>query len=153
MMKKYTFFRWSCALATLLLGMTLPTACGDDDPPSPPTEVARIAYYVKGVVTDLEGQPLQGIDMKVMEDFQNQFGYQLLSSPVQTNEAGEYQTEVVNDATIHDGLVLVAEDPKGIYLPDTLDLTGLQRVQVNIGDDFRDQGRWELTGNVRLRTK
>lgn len=82
----------------------------------------------------------------------NRFGYVLMAS-TKTDNLGKYQTEVFTDATIHKGLVVMAEDPSGTFLSDTLDLTVLPKKNVLVGDDLLDNGTWELTGDFALKLR
>ena len=75
---------------------------------------------------------------------------------VGTDEKGEYATEFIDDTSIRDGLVLIAEDVDGkenggLFAPDTLRLIDLEKKKVGEGDDEWDSGIWELKGDVRLR--
>lgn len=152
-MKNYVIMRWGSAAVLTLMGLLTLVSCGDDneEPPVPYGE-PRIAYYVKGNVTDTEGQPLQGIAMRVKEDYRNFMGYVQLDS-VLTDEGGNYQTHVISDANLHDGLVLIVDDPNGVFRADTVALTELPKRQVSVGDDAMDKGVWELTANARLQRR
>ena len=140
-----------CTFLTLLLGVAFLTSCGDDKE----EEVLRegdpkISFYVVGTVTDSSGTPLQGITMSVKEDYMNFLGYVLMGS-TQTDEAGKFRTKVFSDATIHDGMVLIAEDPNGTFQNDTVSLLDLPKKKVAAGADLLDGGVWELTGDVLLK--
>ena len=150
-MKNYAIPQWGYALIVTLLGMTCMTSCSDDKGETPPPQgTISIAFYVKGIVTDQDGNPLQGIAMKVKEDYMNKIiGFMTLDSVV-TDSEGAYQTRIIHDADIHDGQVLMVEDLNGVFRSDTVALGDLPRRKVGEGDDERDAGTWEINGNARL---
>ena len=153
-MKNYAIPQWGYALIVTLLGMTCMASCGDDKEETPPPQgTIKIAFYVKGVVTDQDGNPLQGIAMKAKEDYMNKLiGFMMLDSVV-TDSEGAYRTRIIRDADIHDGQVLMAEDLNGVFRSDTVALGDLPRRKVAEGDDERDAGTWEIDGNARLTKK
>ena len=130
------------------------SGCSDDpETPSPQYGVPHIFYQVKGIVTDEAGTPLKGIAVKLKDDY-GRF-YMPLDSVV-TDVEGAYATQLVEDANIHKGLVVIAEDVDGednggCFAMDTLSLMELDRKQVKVGDDDWDIGQWEVTGNFRLK--
>jgi putative lipoprotein (rSAM/lipoprotein system) len=135
------------------LTMTV-SSCGDDEEENYPNTqtVAHIFYQVRGHVTDTDGQPLAGIAVMLQDDY-GRF-YMHLDSVV-TDQQGYYATSVVEDANLHQGLVVIAKDIDGqegggLFRTDTLDLTLLPKRQVGIGDDAHDSGQWELTGDFTL---
>ena len=142
------------ATVALLMLAVLVSGCGDDpEPPSPQYGVPHIFYQVKGIVTDETGTPLTGVAVKLKDDY-GRF-YMPLDSVV-TDTEGAYATQVVEDANIHKGLVVIAEDVDGEangghFATDTLSLVDLNRRQVKVGDDDWDSGQWEVTGNFRLK--
>jgi len=140
------------AWLTAAAGALMFSACGDDEVDEPPLGEPKISYYVVGTVTNAEGTPLPNITMSVKEDFMNAFGYVLMADTL-TDAQGQYRTKVFRDATLHEGLVVMAEDPEGVYASDTLDLTQLSKKKVLSGDDMMDKGTWELTGNFVLKLR
>ena len=145
-MKKHFVFV-GCTFLALTLGLM---SCGDNKEEEVPREGdPKSSFYVVGTVTDSEGMPLQGITMSVKEDYMNFLGYVLMGS-AKTDEQGHYQTRVFTDATIHDGMVLIAEDTTAVFLSDTLSLLDLPKKKVAAGADLLDGGTWELTGDVML---
>lgn len=140
-----------CTFLTLLLSMAVLTSCGDDKKEEIlPEGDPKISFYVVGTVTDPSGAPLQGITMSVKEDYMNFLGYVQMGS-TETDEAGKFRTKVFTDATIHNGMVLIAEDPNAAFLNDTLSLLDLPKKKVAAGADMLDGGIWELTGDVLLK--
>lgn len=125
------------------------SACGDEEAETPPQAEPKISYYVVGSVKGVDGAALPGITVSVKEDYMNFLGYVLLGS-AQTDDQGLYRTRLFTDAKLHDGLVVIAEDPRGVFLSDTLDLTTLPKKKVLAGDDMMDSGTWELTGDFAL---
>ena len=150
-MKKYLFF--------LLLSTTFVVSCKDDDPePAPEHGTPSIRYQVTGSVTDEAGNPLKGIAVRLKDNFMNpafKDPYMQLDS-VGTDEKGEYITNFVNDTGIRDGLVLIAEDTDGLengglFRPDTIRLTDMEKKKVGEGADEWDSGTWQLKADFKLK--
>lgn len=150
-MKKYLFF--------LLLSTTLVVSCKDNEPePAPEHGTPSIRYQVKGTVTDEAGNPLKGIAVRLKDNFMNpafKDPYMQLDS-VGTDEKGEYITNFVNDTGIRDGLVLIAEDTDGqenggLFRPDTIRLTDMEKKKVGEGADEWDSGTWQLKADFKLK--
>lgn len=150
-MKKYLFF--------LLLSTTFVVSCKDDDPePAPEHGTPSIRYQVTGTVTDEAGNPLKGIAVRLKDNFMNpafKDPYMQLDS-VGTDEKGEYITNFVNDTGIRDGLVLIAEDTDGLengglFRPDTIRLTDMEKKKVGEGADEWDSGTWQLKADFKLK--
>lgn len=146
---------WHYAAIVMLMAATGLASCGNDEPEEPIVRpnVPHIFYQVKGTVTDPTGAPLQGIAVCLKDNY-GRF-YMRLDS-VTTDNQGAYATQVVEDANIHDGLVVIAQDVDGeegggTFLTDTLDMTQLPRRKVGEGDDQWDSGQWEVTADFVLK--
>ena len=75
---------------------------------------------------------------------------------VGTDEKGEYATEFIDDTSIRDGLVLIAEDVDGkenggLFAHDTIRLIDMEKKKVGEGDDEWDSGIWELKADFKLK--
>ena len=151
---------WYNAVLVALLGLLGFEACGGEDP-----EYAEeygcpyVKYQVKGIVTDSEGHPIKGIKVKVAEQGlinDSEMIFHGIDS-VETDAAGAYQTQVMEDITINNHSKLLLEDTDGEanggdFQSDTLNLSDLEKILVEKGSGWYN-GRYDLKADVTLKSK
>lgn len=145
---KVRFNRWYSALLAVLLSMLGIESCdcNGDGPVEYGTPHAD--YKFKGVVTDGEGIPVQGIKATLLSQKHTK-------RTALTDASGKYEIDVetwsLNDEK------LVVEDVDGAanggeFATDTLDLSKAEPVRVKKGSGWYE-GAFEVSQNVVLKSK
>ena len=156
---KVRFNHWYNAVLAALLGLLGFEACGEDSPELAEYGCPYVKYQVKGTVTDSEGRPIKGIKVKVAEQGllnDSVVIYDGIDS-VETDAAGNYQTQVMQDIYFDSRRKLILEDTDGAanggeFQGDTLSLSDMEKTLVEEGSGWYN-GRYDLKGDVTLKSK
>lgn len=138
-------------------------SCGDDNPFGGGDIVEygtpHATYRVVGTVTDENGKPIEGIKVKMIEDYTYYEGGEVIEKGEgQTNSKGNYSTEesVFGRLADYEKVVFIDEDGEangGKFASDTLllkDLPSKKYANAPKGD-YWSSGSFELTAEVKLK--
>lgn len=138
-------------------------SCGEDSPfgggDVVEYGVPHATYRVVGTVTDQNGKPIEGIKVKMIEDYTYYGGGEVFErGKGLTDSKGSFTTEeaVLSFLNDEDKVVFVDEDGEangGKFASDTLlmkDLPKKQYAKAPKGDHW-SSGSFELTANVQLK--
>ncbi len=138
-------------------------SCGDEGPFGGGAVVEygvpHATYRVVGTVTDKNGTPIEGIKVKMIEDYsQYESGEVFERGKGQTDSKGSFTTDeaVLSFLSDEDKVVFVDEDGEangGKFASDTLllkDLPQKQYAKAPKGDHW-SSGSFELTADVKLK--
>ena len=146
---KVRFNRWYNAVLTALLGLLGFESCSNGGNELCEYGTPTADYTVKGVVTDEEGNPIQGILTKFVGDYN--YGEQ----STMTDKSGNYKLQVSTFPGLHNCQLIVkdidGEANGGEFQSDTLDLSTQKTVQVQKGDGNWYDGAFEITQDVKLK--
>ena len=149
----YKLTRWLC---TLLLGVLGFTACEKDEdindlPCAYGTPTAD--YMFEGEVTDQEGNPIKGIEVKL-----NGYFYDHLSeeSNFETSSDGKYSTRIYKDANFRIKSLTFTDvdgaENGGEFESQTIKPDDMESLQLRKGEGWYN-GVFKLTAEVKLKNK
>ena len=138
-----------------ILGVLGFSACGDDDPAETPSAYGTPTanYIYRGTVTDEEGNPIEGIDVKLNGVV---MGSQNASLVVHTYDDGSFRTYNLNTShTRVETIEFVDPDGEangGDFESLTLEVKDLESKKISEGSGWYE-GEFEVQANVQLEKK
>lgn len=157
MKSSYSFriFRW---LSVAILGLLGFSACGGDDDDGPSSTPSAYGtptanYIYRGTVTDEEGNPIEGIDVKLNGVVMGSLNASLV---IKTDKNGVFRTGWLNTSqTRVETIDFVDRDGEangGDFESQTLEVKDLDSKKVTEGSGWY-QGEFEVQANVQLEKK
>ena len=138
-----------------ILGVLGFSACGDDDPAETPSAYGTPTanYIYRGTVTDEEGNPIEGIDVKLNGMI---MGSQNASLVVHTYDDGSFHTYYLDtshtDVKTIDFVDRDGEANGGDFESLTLEVKDLESKKISEGSGWYE-GEFEVQANVQLEKK
>ncbi len=161
---KVKFLKWYNVVLTTLLGLLGFASCSKEenmDAYGPPVMYGpgpQYNYEVKGVVTDEDGNPIEGIKAVIQKELGTMhIPYSLDST--QTDAQGEYDILMYPNYRPANSLKLVLEDTDGEenggdFQSDTIKLDDMQQKKTMIKvNPSVSVGGYELTDTIKLKKK
>lgn len=157
MKSSYSFriFRW---LSVTILGLLGFSACGGDDDDGPSSTPSAYGtptanYIYRGTVTDEEGNPIEGIDVKLNGVVMGSLNASLV---IKTDKNGVFRTGYLNTSqTRVETIDFVDRDGEangGDFESLTLEVKDLESKKVSEGSGWYE-GEFEVQANVQLEKK
>lgn len=151
--KDFKLLRWLCSMVMVAMGFT---ACSKDEP----EEISVMygtpygEYKYEGIVTDEEGNPIQGINVTVQE-----YNYSINNlTVVETDKSGKFTTDYIKWGTGGRQALIFSDidgDANGGDFEEMrFNIHSLNnKVKIEDGEGDWDNGKWKVTADVELTLK
>lgn len=151
--KDFKLLKWLCSMVMVAMGFT---ACSKDEP----EEISVMygtpygEYKYEGIVTDEEGNPIQGINVTVQE-----YNYSINNlTVVETDKSGKFTTDYIKWGTGgRQALIFTDIDGDangGDFEEMSFNIHSLNnKVKIEDGEGDWDNGKWKVTADVELTLK
>ena len=150
--KDFKLLRWLCSMVMVAMGFT---ACSKDEP----EEISVMygtpygEYKYEGIVTDEEGNPIQGINVTVQE-----YNDPIKNlTMVETDKSGSFTTDYIKRGSGRQTLIFTDIDGDangGDFEEVRFNIHSLNnKVKIEDGEGDWDNGKWKVTADVELTLK